>query len=541
MDGIRYDSASGNGTGAYTFSLTGLTPDTPYTYKAHAKNSTGLEQSGLDISFRTLADPVITTLSASEVKKDSAVLNANLTSNGSTIIEKGFYWGLSGALTNIVQVTHTADGDFLYSLNNSLSIGTTYYYKPYIKYENPSGQVTLFGNEISFTTLSMQCGTISPASPIFSDLGTSLSITITCSAIGSNGSSVEPNYAWSLDNSGNSGANFSYSGSTTTKTALVVFSTAPSDTAKANLTVTHPQDITYVHNGDVLLNTFAYDNKWLRVFNGGIYFNNNFTSSSVPSSQIIIDNPLNTGSNPSTPLIGTIYDYFSISAQQEKFNSGGIVQATDAVYDIGGSISDSTLFQSGKIYKAMGASATSDLALTDYLDSINPYFSDSSIPDNNAVDATGDITQILTKTPGDVTVNSAVIKSLSGPKVAYILVNGDLKINADYFANAGVVIFIVKENVAISESVNNLKNIYIFAKGEIEIDGASANTLPISIYGGLYASGYDLKRDLKDITLYKDFPAVQVLFNPQLIINSAVSGEIPSKLGVSNLYWIIKD
>ncbi len=76
--------AVGAGTYAeatYTHAITSLTKNTTYYIRYTALNSVGWEYSDV-VSFKTIADPTITTVAASDVGKTTAILNANLTSDG---------------------------------------------------------------------------------------------------------------------------------------------------------------------------------------------------------------------------------------------------------------------------------------------------------------------------------------------------------------------------------------------------------------------------------------------------------------------------
>jgi len=81
-------TASGNiGTtsGNYGNSISGLSPNTTYHYRIDASNSGGLTL-GNDLTFKTSAQPAptVTTLAASSVSANSAVMNGSVNPNGAS-------------------------------------------------------------------------------------------------------------------------------------------------------------------------------------------------------------------------------------------------------------------------------------------------------------------------------------------------------------------------------------------------------------------------------------------------------------------------
>lgn len=141
----------GTGTGAFTSSLSGLTPGTSYYVRAYAVNAAGTAY-GNEISFDT--NPVnlasVTTVEASSITTSSAVAGGNVTDNGGgEITAKGICWSISQAPTVDDELTDEGAGmgSFTSSLSG-LSDGTTYYVRAYAI--NSAG--TSYGNEISFTT-----------------------------------------------------------------------------------------------------------------------------------------------------------------------------------------------------------------------------------------------------------------------------------------------------------------------------------------------------------------------------------------------------
>ncbi|WP_445716524.1 hypothetical protein [Flavobacterium sp.] len=99
--------------------------------------------------------PVLTTTNVSNITLIGATSGGNITSNGGTdIIVRGVVWSTSQNPTislNTKTTDGTGVGSFTSSINN-LTTGTTYYIRAYAT--NSDG--TAYGNEISFTTATLQ-------------------------------------------------------------------------------------------------------------------------------------------------------------------------------------------------------------------------------------------------------------------------------------------------------------------------------------------------------------------------------------------------
>jgi hypothetical protein len=146
----------GTGSGAFTSTIIGLTPNTTYYVRAYATNSVGTAY-GNELSFTAqIAEVTLTTIPITEITESSAVSGGNITSNGgTTVTDRGVCWNTTGNPTtaNDKFSTTGSDGDLGTFISNLtvLTQGTTYFVRAYAV--NSAG--TAYGNEISFSTLSI--------------------------------------------------------------------------------------------------------------------------------------------------------------------------------------------------------------------------------------------------------------------------------------------------------------------------------------------------------------------------------------------------
>ncbi len=146
------DEGAAGATGAFTSSITGLTPNTTYYVRAYASNSAGTAYGG-EISFTTAPQAAtVTTQAVSGITSDSATGNGNITSlGGPDPTAHGVCWDTTA--NPDTSDNHTdegaagATGAFTSSITG-LSANTTYYVRAYAT--NTAG--TAYGNEVSFTT-----------------------------------------------------------------------------------------------------------------------------------------------------------------------------------------------------------------------------------------------------------------------------------------------------------------------------------------------------------------------------------------------------
>jgi hypothetical protein len=143
-------TTDGSGTGVFTSSITGLSPNTLYHVRAYATNSGGTAY-GTDLQFTTLTDlPIVTTTAATSITGTTATSGGNVTSaGGGTITARGVCW--STTANPVVSDPHTSDGTgtgtFISSLSGLLE-NTDYHIRAYAT----NGAGTAYGDDLQFTT-----------------------------------------------------------------------------------------------------------------------------------------------------------------------------------------------------------------------------------------------------------------------------------------------------------------------------------------------------------------------------------------------------
>lgn len=142
---------AGINSGDYTYTCTGLSPNTTYYVRAYAIQN-GQVHYGTSFSFSTdMTATAVSTSGATNVTATSATLNGSIIKEGSPAYsEKGFCYATTPnpTVSNIKLIVNgTGEGDFTTTVN-SLSYNTTYYYKAYAI---QNGKV-IYGSEVSFNT-----------------------------------------------------------------------------------------------------------------------------------------------------------------------------------------------------------------------------------------------------------------------------------------------------------------------------------------------------------------------------------------------------
>jgi len=142
---------TGNINTTITANLTRLAVGTTYHFRIKTINSLGTTY-GNDMSFTTLGNkPLVTSIDASNIRSNSAVLNAIVNANNlptNIIFEYGTTTNY-GYVANSVQSPLNGNSDILISAPiNDLIIGVTYHFRA--KAENQLG--TTYGNDLTFST-----------------------------------------------------------------------------------------------------------------------------------------------------------------------------------------------------------------------------------------------------------------------------------------------------------------------------------------------------------------------------------------------------
>ena len=165
------------GTGSFTSSLSGLTPNTLYHVRAYATNSAGTAY-GNDVTFSTTAivAATLTTTAITSITLTSAVSGGNISSDGNgSITARGVCWAITTGptITNSLTTDGTGTGAFTSNLSGLLP-ATIYYVRAYAT----NSASTAYGNEISFTTSSVVVPTLTTTAAI--------AITLTTATAGGN-------------------------------------------------------------------------------------------------------------------------------------------------------------------------------------------------------------------------------------------------------------------------------------------------------------------------------------------------------------------
>jgi hypothetical protein len=146
------DSTNSNGNliGNTSLNLINLSPGTTYYVRAYATNAGGTAY-GNQLVFTTgAALPTLSTLNASNITFNSAIVGGNVTNDGGApVTQRGVCWSTTQnpTLANSSLIIGSGLGSFNDTITG-LSGNTTYYVRAFAT--NSSG--TAYGNQISFTT-----------------------------------------------------------------------------------------------------------------------------------------------------------------------------------------------------------------------------------------------------------------------------------------------------------------------------------------------------------------------------------------------------
>ncbi|MFA7081108.1 MAG: fibronectin type III domain-containing protein, partial [Bacteroidales bacterium] len=181
---------------ALTYNLTGLTPNTAYTYRAYATTEAGTVY-GITQTFTTLAivPPTVVTSVATAITQTVATLNGTITSGSGAIIAQGFEYKLTNANT-WTPLTTTLTGTTLTHNLTGLTANTSYDYRAFATTQSE----TVYGTIKNFTTLS-----IIPATAQTSAATAITQNTATLNGIITQGSEtiLTQGFAWKLTNTTN--------------------------------------------------------------------------------------------------------------------------------------------------------------------------------------------------------------------------------------------------------------------------------------------------------------------------------------------------
>ena len=140
---------SGEGSGTFSVTLSDLTPETNYYYRAYATTPCGTVY-GESVRFTSgeYQVPTVITDSVTSITDTSALLGGFVAENGGLpILERGFCWGLSTSLADSCFATPSVLDSFSSSLTG-LAFATQYYVRAYATNERGTG----YGAMLVFNT-----------------------------------------------------------------------------------------------------------------------------------------------------------------------------------------------------------------------------------------------------------------------------------------------------------------------------------------------------------------------------------------------------
>lgn len=154
-------STDGTGIGSFASNIIDLTVGTRYYVRAYASNAVGTSY-GDEISFSTtelITLPSLNTDGISNITYTMAKSGGNITSDGgASVTQRGVCWSTSTNPTIADNYTNDGNGiNAFESYLNELTAGTTYYIRAYAT--NSLG--TAYGDELNFTTINIETGTVS--------------------------------------------------------------------------------------------------------------------------------------------------------------------------------------------------------------------------------------------------------------------------------------------------------------------------------------------------------------------------------------------
>ena len=143
-------TADGTGIGSFVSNITGLSTNTTYYVRAYA-TTTQATSYGEELTFTTMNGiPAVSTAEVTDITATTATCGGTVTTDGGlTITACGVCWGMSTnpTIADAHSTDGTGTGSFVSTLTG-LTPNTTYYVRAYAT----NSHVTMYGNELSFTT-----------------------------------------------------------------------------------------------------------------------------------------------------------------------------------------------------------------------------------------------------------------------------------------------------------------------------------------------------------------------------------------------------
>jgi hypothetical protein len=142
-------TTDGSGSGTFSSTITGLASGTMYYVRAYATDNGGTTTYGPVVSFATQPDFTVTTSAATNITATSATSGGTITGTAS-LQSRGICWSTSQNPTTSNSVANGSGPILNYTGQLTGLLGSTTYYVR--AYAITTGGVTVYGNEISFTT-----------------------------------------------------------------------------------------------------------------------------------------------------------------------------------------------------------------------------------------------------------------------------------------------------------------------------------------------------------------------------------------------------
>jgi len=175
----KVDKGFSSTTGAYSHSISNLSPVTTYYVRSYATNGSGVTSYGGQVSFTTTTGlAAVSTQAATTIASTTATLNGTISSLGDTpVTAHGFCWSTTTSPTianSKIDIGVRGTTGSMTSNISSLLPSTTYYVRSFAT--NNAG--TTYGSEVNFTTTSGLATMSTQAASLISSTTTTLNGTI---------------------------------------------------------------------------------------------------------------------------------------------------------------------------------------------------------------------------------------------------------------------------------------------------------------------------------------------------------------------------